>query len=74
MSTLTEIEAAAAELSDGDKIALVRFLIELMPPQQGPLPKPREFSLEEMNAWMEEDAEAGREFRARQAAAASPVS
>jgi hypothetical protein len=72
MSTLTEIEAAADRLSPEEKLRLVRFLVHSMPPTRTPMPEPRDFTVEEMSAWLDEDQRAGREFLARRAAAQTP--
>jgi hypothetical protein len=40
------------------------FLAESLRKEQVPLPKPREFSDEQLKAWMDEDEEAMRRFRA----------
>lgn len=64
MMTLPEIENAANELPAGKRAELLLFLAESLRKEQAPLPKPREFSDEELKAWMDEDEEAMRRFRA----------
>jgi hypothetical protein len=64
MMTLTEIENAANELPAGKRAELLLFLAESLRRDQAPLPKPREFSEEQLQTWMDEDEEAMRRFRA----------
>lgn len=64
MMTLTELENAANELPAATRTELLLFLAESLRREQAPLPKPREFSEEQLKAWMDEDEEAMRHFRA----------
>jgi hypothetical protein len=67
MMTLTELESAANELPAAKRTELLLFLAESLRKEQVPqvpLPKPREFSDEQLKAWMDEDEEAMRRFRA----------
>ncbi len=63
MSTLAEIERAAGELSAAQRTELLLFLAESLHKEQAPLPEPRQFSEEQLKAWMDEDEEAMRRFR-----------
>ena len=64
MSTLVEIESAAAALSAGEKAELLLFVAQQLRTEQAPLPEPRLFTPEQLQAWMDEDEEDGRRFRA----------
>jgi hypothetical protein len=62
--TLMELESAATELPAAKRTELLLFLAETLRKEQAPLPVPREFSEEQLKAWMDEDEEAMRRFRA----------
>ena len=64
MSTLAEIEKAANELPVAQRTELMLLLAESLRKNKAPLPKPREFSKEQLDAWMDEDQEAMRRFKA----------
>ena len=64
MMTLAEIENAANELPAGKRTELLLLLAESLRKKQAPLPKPREFSEEQLKAWMGDDEEATPRFRA----------
>ena len=55
MTTLAEIESATEALSDAEQRELFLFLIGKLRTRAGPLPAPREFSVEQMTAWIRED-------------------
>jgi hypothetical protein len=55
MSTLTEIEAAAAGLSAGEKSRLLLFLAAQLRSEGTPPPEPRRFTKEQMESWIAED-------------------
>ena len=46
-----------------ERTELLLFLAESLRKEQAPLPKPREFSEEQLKAWMDEDEEAMRRFK-----------
>ena len=48
----------------GKRTELLLFLAESLRREQAPLRKPREFSQEQLETWMDEDEEAMRRFRA----------
>jgi hypothetical protein len=64
MKTLDEIERAVEQLPPEQKTELLLFLAGSLRGQQAPLPEPRLFSDEQLKAWMDEDEEAMRRFRA----------
>ena len=64
MKTLVEIERAAQELPPGQRTELLLFVAETLRKEQSPLPEPRQFSAVQLQAWMDEDEEAMRRFRA----------
>jgi hypothetical protein len=64
MKTLTEIEQAVEELPPGQKTELLLFVAKSLRDEQAPLPEARDFSDEQLRAWMDEDEEAMRRFRA----------
>ena len=64
MSTLAEIESAAADLSPTEKAELLLFVAGQLRAAGAPLPEPRLFSTEQITAWMDEDEEDMRKFRA----------
>ena len=64
MSTLVEIESAAAALSASEKAELLLFVAQQLRAEQVPLPEPRLFSCEQLQAWMNEDDEDMRRFEA----------
>lgn len=57
MSSLVEIESAAAALSTGEKAELLLFVAQQLRDEQAPLPEPRLFSKDQLQAWMDEDEE-----------------
>ncbi len=63
MSTLVEIEDAAAKLSPSDKEQLLLFLAATLRAGTGGLPPPREFSREEMATWIAADEAEMQRFR-----------
>lgn len=62
MSTLAEIEAAADALPPEQKQELLLFLAARLRAQGARLPEPRDFSREEMAAWIAEDEADMRRF------------
>ena len=64
MSKLDEIEAAADALPPEQKQELMLFLGARLRAQGARLPKPREFSREQLAAWIEEDEADLRRFAA----------
>jgi hypothetical protein len=64
MATLIEIEAAADALPPEQKQALFLFLAARLRAGSTQLPVPREFSGEQMNAWIVDDEEGMRRFQA----------
>ena len=64
MMTLVEIEGAVEELSAAQKTELLLFVAQNLREEQAPLPEPRLFSDEQLRAWLDEDEEAMRRFRA----------
>ena len=63
MSTLAEIEAAADSLPPEQKQELFLFLATRLRSSGAKLPKPREFTREQMDAWVAEDEADMRRFR-----------
>ena len=64
MSTLAEIESAATALPAREKAELLLFVAGQLRAEGAPLPEPRLFSPEQLQAWMDEDEEDMRKFRA----------
>ena len=64
MSSLAEIETAAAALAAEEKAKLLLFVANQLRSERSPLPEPRLFSEEQLKAWMDEDEEDMRRFRA----------
>lgn len=64
MSTLAEIKSAAADLSPSQKAEPLLFVAGKLRAPGAPLPEPRLFSTEQITAWMDEDEEDMRKFRA----------
>ncbi len=64
MSTLAEIESAATALPAREKAELLLFIAGQLRTEGAPLPEPRPFTPEELQAWMDEDEEEMRKFRA----------
>ena len=64
MSPLAEIESAAATLSPREKTELLLFVASQLRAHGAPLPEPRLFSPDQLAAWMDEDEEDMRKFRA----------
>ena len=63
MKTLVEIERAVEELPSGQRTQLLLFVAETLRKEEAPLPEPRQFSAEQLQAWMDEDEEEMRRFR-----------
>jgi hypothetical protein len=63
MSTLAEIEAAAASLSSEQQQELFLFLAARLRGEGAPLPSPREFSSEQIAAWIADDEEGMQRFQ-----------
>lgn len=63
MSTLSEIETAIDALPPADKQELLLFLAARLRGQAGELPPPRNFSREQLNAWITEDEAAMQQLR-----------
>ncbi|CAN5545062.1 hypothetical protein BH20VER3_BH20VER3_14060 [soil metagenome] len=64
MSTLAEIESAAAALSSREKAELLLFVAGQLRAEGAPLPEPRLFSPTQLQAWMDEHEQDMRKFRA----------
>jgi len=64
MSRLEEIETAADQLSAEEKQELLLFLACRLRAQGRRLPPPREFAREQVAAWIAEDEDGYRRFRA----------
>lgn len=63
MSTLTEIEQAAAALPVAEKQQLMLFLGAKLRAERIGVPEPRDFSQAEIQSWIEQDEEELRRFR-----------
>jgi len=55
MTTLADIETAAAALTETEKQELLLFLAASLRRDRAKAPAPRRFSLETMRAWIAED-------------------
>jgi hypothetical protein len=64
MATLTEIEAAADALPSDQKQELFLFLAARLRAGTTQLPAPREIEREQIEAWIADDEEGMRRFRA----------
>ena len=65
MQTLIDIEQAVQRLSAEQQTELLLFVAERLRSQGAPLPEPRDFSEEQLRAWLDEDERAMDRFRAR---------
>lgn len=63
MSTLAEIEAAAESLPPEEKRKLILFLASGLRRAGAKLPEPRQFTREQIDAWIAQDEEDMRRFR-----------
>lgn len=63
MSTLVEISNAAQKLTPDERRQLLLELAASLRNERQPLPAPREFSMEEMQSWMDEDEADMKRFR-----------
>ena len=63
MKTLVEIERAVEELPPAQKTELLLFVAQSLREEQAPLPEPRLFSDDQLQAWLDEDEAAMRRFR-----------
>jgi hypothetical protein len=63
MLTLNELANAANELPAAKRTELLLRLAESLRKEGALLPTPREFSEEQLQAWMDEDEEAMRRFQ-----------
>jgi hypothetical protein len=66
MSTLVEIENAAAALSSAEKQELLFFLATRLKTEGKSLPPPRQFTREQVAAWVAEDEAGWKRFQAAQ--------
>jgi hypothetical protein len=66
MTTLAEIESAAAALSQKEKQELLLFLAARLQAQGQRLPAPRQFTLEQLQGWIAEDEAGWKNFQAGQ--------
>jgi hypothetical protein len=64
MKTLAEIEEAAQQLSPANQTELLYFLVQRLGEANLPLPTPREFSVEQLQQWLDQDEEEMRQFKA----------
>lgn len=64
VSTLMDIEQAAVKLPAEEQQQLLRFLLRVVPVNEAELPGPRNFSGEEIQGWLAEDAASMRRLRA----------
>lgn len=64
MKTLPEIERAIEDLPPAEKAELLLFIAQNLRECQAPLPDPRSFSAEQLQAWLSEDEAAMRRFEA----------
>ena len=64
MRSFVDIEQAVENLSAEQQAELLLFMAERLRSQQAPLPEPREFSEEQLLAWLDEDERAMERFRA----------
>lgn len=64
MQSLIDIEQAVQNLSAEQQAELLLFVAERLRSQCVPLPEPREFSQEQLKAWLDEDEQAMERFRA----------
>ena len=63
MKTLAEIERAVKELPAAQKTQLLIFVAQSLRENEIPLPEPRLFSQEQIQAWFDEDEEGMRRFQ-----------
>jgi hypothetical protein len=63
MQSLVDIEQAVQNLSAEQQVELLLFVAERLRSQRVPLPEPREFSQEQLKAWLDEDEQAMDRFR-----------
>ena len=73
MSTLAEIESAAAALSPQEKAELLLFVAGQLRAEGVPLPEPRLFSSAQIQGWMDEDEADMRKFHAGECEARLPI-
>jgi hypothetical protein len=64
MQTLIDIEQVVQRLSAEQQTELLLFVAERLRSQGAPLPEPRDFSEEQLRAWLDEDERAMDRFRA----------
>lgn len=57
MSSLPEIESAIRQLSLEERQRLLLSLAQMLRAETGSLPPPRQFTVEQMKQWMDEDEE-----------------
>jgi len=64
MQSLIDIEQAVQNLSTEQQAELLLFVAERLRSQRVPRPEPRDFSEEQLTAWLDEDERAMERFRA----------
>ena len=69
MTTLADVEKAADALPAEQKWELLGFLKSRLVGENEPIPEPRRFSREQIQAWIDEDEEDMRRLREEWAAA-----
>lgn len=62
MQSLVDIEQAVQNLSAEQQAELLLFVAERLRSQRAPLPEPREFTQEQLKAWLDEDEQAMERF------------
>jgi len=62
MQSLVDIEQAVQNLSAEQQAELLLFVAERLRSQRVPLPEPRAFTREQLEAWLDEDEQAMERF------------
>jgi polyphosphate kinase len=62
MQSLVDIEQAVQNLSAEQQAELLLFVAERLRSKRVPLPEPREFTQEQLKAWLDEDEQAMERF------------
>jgi hypothetical protein len=63
MTTVAEIEKAVTQLPKQDREHLLRVIAASLDAEEPQMPPPRDFSVDQINQWIDKDEQAMRRFK-----------